>query len=92
MGLLCAPALQRAFRRAARKRCVSALDDLASRAGALSPLVTLTHETHETREEAGHGEAMAAPPINDRLREATEGAVKRGVFGVPTFFVGDDMF
>jgi 2-hydroxychromene-2-carboxylate isomerase len=37
-------------------------------------------------------EAMAAQPIKDRLRDATDAAVKRGVFGVPTFFVGDEMF
>ena len=30
--------------------------------------------------------------VRDRLRAATEAAVARGVFGAPTFFVGDDMW
>jgi len=30
--------------------------------------------------------------IKDRLKETTEEAVARGVFGAPTFFVGDEMF
>jgi 2-hydroxychromene-2-carboxylate isomerase len=32
------------------------------------------------------------PGTKDELRQATELAVDRGVFGAPTFFVGDDMF
>ena len=32
------------------------------------------------------------PTIKARLREYTDGAVARGVFGVPTFFVGETMF
>jgi len=32
------------------------------------------------------------PAIKGELREATDSAVKRGAFGVPTFFVGGDMF
>lgn len=36
-------------------------------------------------------EAMTAQAIKDRLRAATETAQRRGVFGVPTFFVGDEM-
>ncbi len=32
------------------------------------------------------------PAIKDALRETTEEAVARGVFGAPTFFVGDEMF
>ena len=31
------------------------------------------------------------PAIKTRLREYTDGAVARGVFGVPTFFIGDAM-
>ncbi|HEX2572431.1 MAG TPA: 2-hydroxychromene-2-carboxylate isomerase [Polyangia bacterium] len=31
------------------------------------------------------------PEIKARLREYTDGAVARGVFGVPTFFIGDTM-
>ena len=30
--------------------------------------------------------------VKDRLKETTEEAVARGVFGAPTFFVGDEMF
>lgn len=30
--------------------------------------------------------------VKDELREVTEEAVRRGVFGAPTFFVGDEMF
>jgi 2-hydroxychromene-2-carboxylate isomerase len=30
--------------------------------------------------------------IKDELRASTEDAARRGVFGVPTFFVGDEMF
>ena len=37
-------------------------------------------------------EAMAAQAIKDRLRDATSAAATRGIFGVPTFFVGDEMF
>jgi 2-hydroxychromene-2-carboxylate isomerase len=33
-----------------------------------------------------------APEIKAGLAEATEKAVARGVFGLPTFFVGDEMF
>jgi len=33
-----------------------------------------------------------APEIMTRLDQATEAAAKRGVFGSPTFFVGDQMF
>jgi 2-hydroxychromene-2-carboxylate isomerase len=32
------------------------------------------------------------PAIKDELRTATESAIKRGVFGVPTFFVGSAMY
>lgn len=32
------------------------------------------------------------PEVKDRLRQITELAVERGVFGAPTFFVADDMF
>ena len=30
--------------------------------------------------------------VKDALRIATEAAVARGVFGAPTFFIGDQMF
>ena len=37
--------------------------------------------------------AMAAEqPVKDKLKADTEAAVARGVFGAPTFFVGEQMF
>jgi 2-hydroxychromene-2-carboxylate isomerase len=36
--------------------------------------------------------AIAAQPIKDKLRAETERAIARGVFGVPAFFVGDELF
>jgi 2-hydroxychromene-2-carboxylate isomerase len=42
------------------------------------------------------GEALVSslgePEVKDRLRELTDDAVRRGAFGAPTFFVGDEMF
>ncbi len=32
------------------------------------------------------------PEIKQKLVQNTEAAVERGVFGIPTFFVGDEMF
>jgi 2-hydroxychromene-2-carboxylate isomerase len=37
-------------------------------------------------------DALDDASIKDELRAATDAAAKRGVFGVPTFFVGDDLF
>ena len=37
-------------------------------------------------------QAAGAPEAKQALRETTEEAVARGVFGAPTFFVGDEMF
>lgn len=43
--------------------------------------------------DAGRLIARAADDdVKTRLREATDTAVARGVFGIPTFFVGDEMF
>jgi len=36
--------------------------------------------------------ACEEPAVKDALRSATEEAVRRGAFGAPTFFVGDEMF
>jgi 2-hydroxychromene-2-carboxylate isomerase len=36
-------------------------------------------------------ERIADPAVKDRLKANTEGAVARGVFGAPTFFVGEAM-
>lgn len=42
------------------------------------------------------GDALLAateePEIKQRLIDNTEGAVARGVFGIPSFFVGDEMY
>ena len=35
---------------------------------------------------------IAAQDVKDELKSNTEEAVRRGVFGAPTFFVGDQMF
>ncbi|SER92917.1 2-hydroxychromene-2-carboxylate isomerase [Halopseudomonas bauzanensis] len=32
------------------------------------------------------------PVVKDQLRQITEEAIERGVFGAPTFFAGDEMF
>ena len=32
------------------------------------------------------------PEVKENLKAATQAAVARGVFGAPTFFVGDQMF
>ncbi len=37
-------------------------------------------------------EQMQDPEIKAQLILNTEGAVERGVFGIPTFFVGDEMY
>ena len=34
----------------------------------------------------------ASPETKDQLRRQTETAAARGIFGAPTFFVGDEMF
>ena len=35
---------------------------------------------------------IAEPAVKDALKATTEEAVKRGVFGAPTCFVGEEMF
>jgi 2-hydroxychromene-2-carboxylate isomerase len=37
-------------------------------------------------------DAAATPQVKQRLLENTENAVARGVFGIPSFFVGDELF
>jgi 2-hydroxychromene-2-carboxylate isomerase len=37
-------------------------------------------------------EGAASPDAKQGLRDATSGALQRGVFGAPAFFVGDEMF
>ena len=36
--------------------------------------------------------AVASPAVKDALKENTEGVTQAGAFGVPTFFVGEEMF
>lgn len=36
--------------------------------------------------------ATQTQPVKDQLKANTEAAVARGVFGMPTFFVGDDIY
>jgi 2-hydroxychromene-2-carboxylate isomerase len=36
--------------------------------------------------------AISAPPAKERLRAHTDEAIARGMFGAPTFFVGDEQF
>jgi 2-hydroxychromene-2-carboxylate isomerase len=37
-------------------------------------------------------EAIETPAIKERLKQETAAAEARGVFGVPAFFVGDDLY
>lgn len=41
---------------------------------------------------AALAEASQSAPIKDRLAANTQDAVERGAFGIPTFFVGQEMF
>lgn len=41
---------------------------------------------------AGQLQQINDPAVKERLRQITERAIERGVFGAPTFFVGDEMF
>jgi 2-hydroxychromene-2-carboxylate isomerase len=41
---------------------------------------------------AGLLEASGSDRVKQKLREVTDEAMRRGVFGAPTFFVGDEMF
>ena len=43
-------------------------------------------------EELAPGLDIESPAIKDKLKRDTAEAESRGVFGVPTFFVGDEMF
>lgn len=42
--------------------------------------------------EAAALESMTAPVIKDRLREETSRAAERGVFGTPSWIVGEELF
>lgn len=43
-------------------------------------------------DDAAFLEGMARPDIKEQLKTNTDEAIARGAFGVPTFFVGDDMY
>jgi 2-hydroxychromene-2-carboxylate isomerase len=47
---------------------------------------------HAAIDPQGLLEAIEAQETKDELRRSTEEAVRRGVFGAPTFFVGDEIF
>jgi len=76
-----------AFHRAAFRAVWAEQRDVSSKE-AVAPL--LASAIGSSREVAL--EAIAAPAVKDKLRTATAAAEARGVFGTPTFFVGDEMF
>ena len=41
---------------------------------------------------ADANEMIAAPQVKEALRRGTEEAAERGVFGIPTFVIGDELF
>lgn len=41
---------------------------------------------------SAYGEAVQSDPVKQALATATQEAVDKGIFGIPTFFVGDQMF
>ena len=41
---------------------------------------------------AAFAEGIAQPNVKQALRDNTDEAIRRGAFGVPSFFVGDDMY
>jgi 2-hydroxychromene-2-carboxylate isomerase len=75
------------YHRAAFRATWSEQRDVSNRAVAAALLAEAIGSTAAEAEAA-----MADAAIKTKLRENTERAAARGVFGVPTFFVGDDMF
>ncbi|MGD0562125.1 MAG: 2-hydroxychromene-2-carboxylate isomerase [Roseiarcus sp.] len=59
------------------------LDDPEVLAGRIEAAGLDAHALHERAQR---------PETKQRLADNTEAAVKRGAFGIPTFFVGDEMF
>ena len=62
-----------------------------------SQMQSRTAAADERHAEAGFDpmecmQAIQDPAVKDALKAATAEAVERGVFGVPTFFVGGEMF
>lgn len=59
----------------------------------LSDIDVLGKTLTEAGLDAAHWAALAQDQtVKDRLKATTEEAVERGVFGAPTFFVGEEMF
>jgi 2-hydroxychromene-2-carboxylate isomerase len=59
----------------------------------LSDIDVLGQTLTEAGLDAAHWAALAQDQtVKDRLKATTEEAVERGVFGAPTFFVGEEMF
>lgn len=48
--------------------------------------------TDASLDAAAYGELVQSVPIKQALAAATEEAVDKGIFGIPTFFVGEEMF
>jgi 2-hydroxychromene-2-carboxylate isomerase len=44
------------------------------------------------QDRAAFAEAIESPAIKEKLKAETTRAAERGVFGVPTFFVGDELY
>ena len=88
-------------------RVVGAIDDGASRRRAIDALFSAVWAERRGVESADtviaaldaaglDGATLVRAATGDRakagLREATDAAIERGVFGVPTMFVGDELF
>ena len=57
-----------------------------------SPEVVLAVAAELGFDEADFGARMADPGVKEELKRCTQAAVDRGVFGVPSFLVGDELF
>ena len=59
----------------------------------LNDQAEIAHVLHDIRIDAGDFLArIDRPEVKEKLKANTEGAVARGVFGAPTFFVDGEMF
>lgn len=75
------------YHRAAFRAAWSEQRDVSDRAVVASLLAEAIGTTSAEAEAA-----MSDLAVKTKLRENTESAAARGVFGVPTFFVGDEVF
>jgi 2-hydroxychromene-2-carboxylate isomerase len=78
--------LTREFALAATRSAFTRGTDL----GLIEPVLDAAAEVGIARDDLRA--AIAEPEVKDALREATENAHERGVFGVPTTAIGDDLF